>query len=835
MRRFLLLAVSICALPAAAQEVVPGADAPEADAPSASVVATPAAPPTAAEPGAQAQTPAEPARPLIMAPIRRAADGAPAVLSPPTAAKTRRAFATAGEHKDFSRVVVNGAEASVGQSGRTVTIALGDADTPDIAALRVRRSPRVASARTVATNDGSKIILDLACDCRARTMRLPDGRVVVDIYNAAPAAKASKAESQSSPTEPAATRAAAVTTPADRAIMSSGAVVSAPPAKADKVSVDEARKRMVALLQQAADDGLIAVKPGARELTPRAEASAPTTPTRALIPSKPAPNASTAAADDARVDLQPRPVPAPSPPPPTRGSYACLPDPAFAIDGRGFKDDPLGAIADLQKQLQDAEVDRERDISMKLALGYLSIGFGEEAIEALADIGEERSLYADLARVIAGKKPAADGLLMGASSCRGAHALWQAAAQDPATAAVTASLAGDAIAALPIRLRGVVATKLAQNLLRARNYAGARRYLNVAVKAAGRTPDLRFIEARLLAEEGKPGESEALLEDLSATNTQSAKDALGVLSQRAADAGDASETVAEDLGALAKAARGTPDEGRAALREAEYWAEHGSVEAGVFLLRDAARRDPSIAADAAAKARQTIVAGLASDKPKQRLAALSAYLQDRAFIQTGGGDATLAEMAAETAVALGVPNAAVSIYRTAPSSASSPAAVARAALAAGAAEEALAAAAPYADQPAFADIVVRANIAQNRGYAALAAASALPDSADRTRLSAEAAWRARDYATAARAYARIDPAALSEGDAERYAMSAYMAGDKDMPAAAEAVLRDEKSPALARLSPLFAKAKDGGLVERGKASVKAVDDDLKMIEEALGG
>lgn len=807
MRNALLLAASLLAATAAlAQEVVPGAE-PGGDAASAPESAPPASP-VAVLPEAEAQTspPASPAT-LTMAPVgadagRRAFD-APAhdAAAPTSSAPRARAVATAGEHPDFSRVVISGAAASVGQSGRTVTIALDHMKDADISA--VRRAKRVASARLVPAGDGSRIVLDLGCDCRAKSMRLDDGRYVVDIYDTKPGQRVADAVAPSTPTPPARTEALAAN------------AIAAP--RADKLSVDEARKRMIALLQQAADDGIVSVRPGATELTPRAEAQKPTAPIETSAPGRPPAQAKEAA------------------PAPKRGAYACLPDAAFAVDGRAVKDDPLGAIEAMQKQLADAEADAERPLTEKLALAYLAIGFGEEAIGMLERIEEDRSLYADMARVAAGKKPFADGLLMGADGCRGAHALWQAAALEPDDAISVLARAGDAIEALPPRLRGLLATRLAQTLLRAQAYKDARRFHTIAVKASGQSPELRFIDAKLLAQEGKNDASQGLLEDLTTSANQTAKDALGALSDKAVRAGDTSAQTAEDLGLLAKAARGTPEEGRAALREAIFWAENGSVEAGVFMLRDAARRDPALAAEAQSRARTAVATALASGDAKKRLAGLSAYIEDRDFFGGADADAALAELASETAVAFGVPNAALTVIKSAPAAARTPEAIARAALAAGAAETAIEAAAPFADQPKYADILVKANTKLGRGYAALAAAAALPDSAEKNALSADAAWRAGDYQSAARAFAKIDPASLSPERAERFAYAAYMAGDTAMPAAAEAVLRQAKSPALARLKALFAPKQGGAVVERGKAVVKGVDEDLKFMKEALGG
>lgn len=763
---------------------------------------------------------------------------------------------TAGEHGDFSRVVVAGAGAKVTQSGRSVRIALDSAADADLSVLSGgRRATRVSGARLIPGGAGNDIVLDLGCDCRITTTRLPNGKFVVDIFDTAGAVKKPTETAARAPVKAAAaeTPAPVIQTTKPTAAQEASSETLQPvfgdnvvAAGADKMSVEQARKRMVALLQQAANDGIITVKPGAEDLTaPKPPESQnqkanakPVELTNASIPGKaPSPAGSRTASPptptetDEDAEATPTLKPAEAPVSVARSQSACLPDGALAIDGRKFADSPLEAIAALQGELEQAQVDAKPAIAERLALGYLAIGFGEEALISLSGIGAGTSLYADMARVVAEKRPAPDGLLMRGAECRGAHAMWLAAVEEPKEAAKSAARAGDAINALPVRLRGALAARIARSLVGASDGEAARRYLQIALKASGKTPELKFVEAKLMELQGRGDQANAILDELEHENGRAAKDALNELAHDASRDG-----LGEDLGVLAKNARGTADEGRAALREASFWADSGAIESGVFLLRDAARRDATIAPEAVRKARETLAAAFASGDAKKRIGALAAYIHDRDFLQTEGGDPEIAKLASDAAIEFGVPNAAHTILKaSAAAEGLGPARVARAALAAGAAEDAVAAAAPFADQADFASVLVKANIELGRGYAALAAASALPESPEKAALIAEAAWRARDYKSAARAFAKIDPASLTAQSAERFGYAAYMAGELTLPSAAEAVLRDEKSPTLARLQTLFKPAKDGPFVERGKSVVSATSDDIKLIEEMLGG
>lgn len=713
-------------------------------------------------------------------------------LTLPAAAAAGEIALRAGEHEGYSRVVVADAAAvsvtrADGSIGLHFPAGAAGFDLSDI--NQRRKARRVSRATATLTAAGALVRLDLSCDCRVEQQRLPDGRLVIDIHGAPPP------------------RAAAVQTAAPRE------TPNPPPARSQSpessVSVEEARARMIELLQRAADDGLVTIREDSPELSRPTQLTPVAAPTPAL--------SSAAAAAPARD--------AP------RQARACLPDAAFALDGSGLDADPLGTIAALQARLAQAPAGGEHAAIEALAEGYLAIAFGDEALSTLAEYGEGASLRAEMARVVAERPLDNAGLILGADDCRGAHALWQAAAAEGARSAAAAARAGDAALATPPRLRAVIAARIARRMIDAGDMVEARRYRDFAAAASPRGgPDLEYVAARLSEADG--GDAEKELRTLAAGNTDASKDALLALAERYAQSGDAPQGFVEDIGALAKIEAGSARGGAAALREAAIWAEEGNIEASVMLLRNAARNDPALAPAAAARARDILALAFERPQDAKTVAALDAYLHNRGFIDQGG--VSVAPAAAAAAMSMGLPNVAARLLPA--SQGDAPAALlrARALIAAGDAERALETAAPYADDPAFAALVVEANFALGRDFAALAAAAALGEGGDKAGAMADAAWRAGDYASAARAWRKVEPTQMSAETARRYALAAYMAGAATMPPAADAVLREAGAADLAGLNALFAAAHEASLLDRGKAAVSAAAQELNMMREILG-
>lgn len=708
----------------------------------------------------------------------------------------------AGEHGDYSRIVVpSGArDVQVDAPSRLIDIYLAAGGTADLSDITAKHKAfRVRDAKATDTGDGVVVRVRLACACTVNSVTLPSGRTVIDIADGEVAGNGTQSA---------------------RPVEETGG--AGDNKNNGELSVEEARNRMRDLLQRAADQGFVTMR------------GAEPAPGKTPSPSPARTEEKQAAASVARPAVE---MPRAAPPAP-KVVAACLPDETFAIEGGRFDSDPLGAIAEFRTLMEEAPEDERRAATDDFARGYLAVGFGEEALALLDDAGEDKSPLADMARIVAERPLDDDSGLMNAEGCKGAHALWRAAASEPKPAAQLARHSGDAIDALPKRLRTLLAARIAKKLIDAGAWRTAERFRDVvAAYPEYAASDLKYIEARLLERDGEGDEAEEMLRDVAAGRNEASQDALIALAERyVAEGATPDENFVEDLGALATRAKGSAKGGAAALHEAMIWTASGNVEAGVFLMQSAVESDPSLAEAASLEAARAVSAAFQSDDEGKRLSALRALLAYRTLIERAGLDAEMRVRAAGTAIEVGLPNLALQLLDGAGSSNERSIVLlkAKAALQAGASEAALASAAPYADDPAFAEIVVSANLQLERNYAALAAATALPDMEKKAETMALAAWRAGDHASAARAYRNISPDNLSADDAERFALSAYMAGEKDMPPAAEAALRRAEAPSLAGLKSLFAGLAHGTIAERGRALAGSAGDEIELIREILG-
>lgn len=736
---------------------------------------------------------------------------------------------TAGEHDSFSRIVVSGGAKGVfvDKAGRTVDIQFTGTDAAfDLSDVNdKRKAHRVIGASKIEGSNGVLVRLRLNCDCKVESTQKADGRLIVDIADGAraPSAVAAAKAADAGETHEASSQAAASHAAPAEAPASKQAASQSPAEAVDTVSVEEARDRMRTLLQRAANEGFITLRAGegdvkeaASEAAPADHAATPTAPQLA--------NATSPAPQERRTEPAPRVATAP-----------CLPDEDLALPIEEIEKNPLGVITDLRDEFETADEGERAELLVDYAKAYMAISFGEEALAVLADNGADDTIFADMARIIAERPVSEKGPLLGARECHGAHALWQAAADTPEEASAAYKRSGEVLSTLPVRLRTLLAVRIAMKLIDAGSWNDVRQLYRIAEEGAQYAPeDVQYIAAKLLEHEGRTQEAEDLLRMVAAGDSEAAKEALLSLANRYAAGEEAHEGFLDDLGALAMTERGTAEGGEAAVHEAKIWADAGNIEAGVFLLRSAVESDGADPVEAARNAQRMLGASFGANDNAERLAALRTYLDNRDFVEQGTAVPALRAAAAKAAYDVGVPNLAISlmtdddgidITRTLLR--------ARAALAANAPQQALALAAPYADDPDFAAVIVSANLALNQNYAALAAASALKDGPVKATRMADAAWRAGDWASAVRAFQKIDPASMSAEDALHYALSAYMAHAEDAPLAAKAVLRRDESPYAAGVESLFSKDPGGALLDRGKALVDSTDEDINMAREAL--
>ena len=732
-------------------------------------------------------------------------------------AQPAASIVSAGEHDGYSRLVFSkaGGEIAVSQSGRTVRLNnFEPGATFDFQNINARRKAhRVLNAKTVSGG----VELQLTCDCSVRTSRLSNGRFVVDIVDAG----AAKAPSKTAAAKPAG---------------SSQDLLS----KEDLISVEEAHSQMVELLKQAAREGLITIRddeagnrnenqnkngaqktaaaaPSATEptvLTPPAVEDAATqeTPTETMAEAAPGVVEPMTVADDAK--------------------SLCRSDARFAVNAEGFDEEPLMRIAELQSALGENKDDRAA--MRALVEGFISIGFGEEAIALLIDHGEGQSLHADMARVIAERPVPANGALMGAQGCMGAHALWQAAASEPQEAAMLYQQTDGAINALPLMLKRLMATRLAAKMIDAEAWEDAEALFAIASEGLENlSPELEYIRARLDKRHGEKDRSRDTLLNLAARNSSASDDALLALADSYAEEDiTPHEGFTEDIGALAR----LQGSSRAAIAEAQSWAGLGNVEAALMMLQSISQKTPDERAAAGGMAKNIINNALGSDDRILKISGLDGYVVHRGWLGEDAPSQSLRLNAARAAIDFALPNLAYTLLDEAPAPVSKAVSLqkAAAALSAGYTDEAVAIAAPYAEEDAFAEIIVNANIAKGQHSAALAAASGLADPARKAGLTARAAWLARSWQSAVRGYQGLDPNQLTGRTALNYALSAYMSGQDAIPAAADAALSTQNEAVAVGLRALFsAPTSQNSALQRSRSAVENTAREIRFFEEVL--
>lgn len=535
--------------------------------------------------------------------------------------RTEAARLRAGEHPGFSRVALDVPRLedwTLDRDGRRLTLTfpgrLLDFDTRQIAPER--RISRVSAARTEAFDEGTRLILSLACACEATAFEFRAGMLVIDIRPEADAE------------EPPASR-----TPPDRPDRSDDAASAASqlpathrvvvPEDPGRVSIDEAQARLLEQLARAADQGLISFRePAAAEEaeteagtardigTPSSAVPAPPDPVRDAPSSAPpaAPSAAVAPAVppgdpapaseapdpvqlDARTAYDPVRPPSPTLVPPV---VAC-PDPE-ALDvaqwaGPGEFHPQLAAL----RRALVAEFDRpSTETAVALARLYVRHGFGREALQVLRNFAPdapETPLLADLAAIADGDPVADEGPLAAAGSCPGAAALWRIAggfAPSPGDVAEPSwreDLLG-AFADLPVDLRRSTGPALVESLIAAGQLADAESARRLLDRAPGDHGDgWRLTVARLARATGEGEAAERLLTAVAQSGAAEAPDGMLELDDLLDARGAATpDWLVEDIALAAFRHQGTPLGRRLLTAEVRARAGNHQLAAALDLL-----------------------------------------------------------------------------------------------------------------------------------------------------------------------------------------------------------------------------------------------------------
>jgi len=738
---------------------------------------------------------------------------------------------SAGEHNGYSRIAfeTNGSEVTVAQNGRTVRLLnLNPSVSFDLKNINDRRKAyRILNAKIVQTQSGKDLELTLTCDCAVRSSVLDNGKFILDVLDSAPAPKAVEPTATTAQTQEPPKTLSREEQSAERAAERIGT----PPSQEDILSVAQARNQMVELLKQAASEGLITIKGDNTAAAPSKSTHKKNLPDSRIIMNLPdsADPTTTVSVDDA--PALPTPITNASLNSPGKG--ICQPDGMFLIDGADFVEDPLIEISTLQALLADEEDSNRVDVVQKLVAGLLSIGFGEEALALLTDNGRQDSIRADVARIIAERDLPTESPLRTAKNCQGAHALWQAVISEPERTNGLYQRSGAAIEMLPHRLRALIATRIAINLVAAEAWDSAEKLYEVAMADVEHPgPDLEFVRARLDQRLDDPEAARDTLLRIAAGNSNSSADALLALADSyAKNEATPHEGFTEDIGALAKLGGSS----QAMLAEAGAWARLGNVNASLFLLRSVGKKSRSDL-QSARKSAQTVFDDVFTSDDEQTLAGgLDAFLQHKEWFAPDQRAVETRLASANTSQEFGLPNLALSLLNEIKNRDDKQylKAKATAALTAGVIAEAIRTAAPLSADPSFGEIIVDANVRNGDYDSAIAAAANIADSTLNAAWTSRAAWLARSWKTAAVGFRALDPNMLNENTALQFALTAYKVKEQSLPSAAEAVLSQENTSLTEGLRSIFAEPPEGTALQRSQQQVESSSREIQMIQEIL--
>ncbi len=724
---------------------------------------------------------------------------------------------SAGEHGDFSRIVIDGddPDLAIETSGRVILLRnIDDTGLIDLGDINDRQKAfRIDHAKRTGADT---IELQMNCDCAVRTLRAPDGKTVIDITGSSQ--RASNASAAEDPVRPA----------------------EAPPNEKrvtleDTLTVAQAHDRMMDLLQQAADDGLVMLKaaPTAPASDDRHDANSavlrePPSKTANVENKKPAYDAAIPAAAQSIVQASAVAPPAVEPAP-----RQCLEDHVLTIDGADFEDNPLVEIEALQLRLAETTGAEKDAVSRKLANGFLAIGFGEEALAVLKDKNADAAALFEVAQAVAERTLDPSGALLGATSCSGAHALWQAVADTGAAAPSHYERSGRAVETLPTRLKILIATRLAVKMADVEAWEPAQDLFEIAAGDSDKlSPELKYVRTRLDDHGAKDAASRESLLEVATKNSSASDEALLALAESYAEQGGIPhDGFVEDIGALAKIGGSS----RAAFFEAYSWAAAGNLDAAMLLLKNEAPKSPDNAEMAAASASAMISRALSGEDSLLKVAALEAYLIHESWIDPDTMRRDVRALAADAAFSVGLPNLSFDLLVKAGAAPDRETGerLATAALAAGDANAAIRFAAPHATDPAFGALVAKANIQQMNYHAALATAATISDEKVRAHLKSRAGWLSRNWRAATEGFRGVDPSEFDDAAAIRYGLAAYMSGDTSLPGAVDAALSTQAAAIKAGLNSLFQKTAEGPALQRARALSSATTNEIYAFEEIL--
>lgn len=766
--------------------------------------------------------------------MRRALLALLLLLTPAVAAAGETLSVRAGEHGDYSRLVIPKAPADwrIATSDRKIEITFPDKDAAfdlsDI--IDKRKAHRVLNARVIDTNDTRALVLTLTCDCPVRTSKSAGDSIIIDIFNETPVTLAEE-EAEPAPKVSEAAKNGNQTTPEN---------------------MRAARDRMIALLAEARHQGVVQLKIDDPRETEE-EASTKTGPemhgaTPVTQASHTPPSALT---DDHAPEAHATPladhIAAGHDAPLANGSPEALvaaeeplsdqcADPVLFNEPEGG--DGLiefSAITNL-RQKYELTLDNEerRDLASTLVLAYIHLGFFEEASAVATPLAREgdpvMAIAGGLADIAVDSKSRAHRLLAPYRGCGPFFEMAYAAAAriDDETVVPMQEKHIAALKSVTKTLRAPLAETLGLNAIERGDMAIAKEFYEVAKAARGKDPSpaLTIMQNALVSQLGAavqgadgeqshgaqaanqappPAELEKLKEIAQTPGPLQAR-ALAILAEDYQHRADtAYEGFLDDIAAQTSRKGVSLSEARASFTGAKALVSAGRLREGVTVLSSVAKSAPAAREASQALARSFITNALLEDD-QTRLEAVAAFFHHREFLEDpGNGDLNVA-IARELA-AYGANDLVDEALEGAPAQwrAQADAMKALSHFNSGDTQGALDIAAHGLLSPELAVVAVKAHEQLNdrAGMVAVIKSSIRDGAADNE--FSTAAWRARDWPLSVNAFANTPKKQRKNTAALRAGLAALNGGAGDVPAAVRETLANDPD-ALAALAHMFKSA-----------------------------
>ncbi|WP_424972419.1 hypothetical protein [Dinoroseobacter sp. S76] len=510
----------------------------------------------------------------------------PIALAVVSAVPAAAANIRSGEHADFSRLVIQFDEAVDWEFGRTDTGYLlrsegleSDLDLSEV----FRLIPRTRIARVDHAQDRMEFEVELSCDCHADAFELREGRVVIDVKDGpAPPTAAFEVPLLVADLVP-------PPEPEPPALVLVEPEPTPVPPEPVAVSLDRNtfRAELVEGLSKAMTQGLIA--PGiSLDVTPKAQGK----PVFAAEDTPPIPSeevelpASVGRTTLTQVELD-RLRRFLADPQRTTSQCAKFQDLEFTLDNT----DPLSGVRTERAKLYDPMGRLSQSSAFELAIAYLSLGFGAEALEILelVDQSDSRTIAFKAIGAILEQQPiTTENPFWGQIECRGGYVIWEVLSRDTASRLDEEHLRGIQLhfLELPKQLRRRIGPELGVKLAEAGYVEVAQVIRNSLVRAeTNEFAALRSIDASMALETKDAAHGVKHLEELVLQDTADAPTAL----LRLFDAYSTHDRPAPEkfmalISSYSFELQGTPLGAQLTLREVEFLIREGRLNDALSVM-----------------------------------------------------------------------------------------------------------------------------------------------------------------------------------------------------------------------------------------------------------